>query len=138
MKTLFRMQTLFPACVLATVCLLSLSPVAGQGKEAKDAKDATVFPTAIFTFEERGAGVKEFGPKVTDILFAKLVAKPELMLVDRVEMKKTLDEQAINISGAVKADEAAKVGQLTGAKLLVTGSVLQVDKKIYLVAKVIG
>jgi TolB-like protein len=104
----------------------------------KDAKDATVFPTAIFTFEERGAGVKEFGLKVTDILFARLVAKPELMLVDRVEMKKTLDEQAINISGAVKADEAAKVGQLTGAKLLVTGSVLQVDKKIYLVAKVIG
>src|SRR5947209_2326732 len=48
------------------------------------------------------------------------------------------DELALNISGVVKADEAAKVGQLTGAKLIVTGSVSQVDKSIYLVAKVIG
>jgi hypothetical protein len=49
-----------------------------------------------------------------------------------------LDEQSLSLTGAVKAEEAVKVGQLTGAKILVTGSVIQSDKKTYLVAKVIG
>jgi TolB-like protein len=92
----------------------------------------------LFPFEERGGGVKDYGAKISDILFAKLVAKPDLFLVDRAELKKTLDEQALNISGAVKPGEATQVGQLTGAKLLVTGSVLQADKRIYLIAKIIG
>lgn len=117
-----------------TIFILSVDPAPAQEKD----KAATVYPLALFVFEERGSGVKDYGAKVTDILFAKLAAKPELYLVDRTDLKKTLDEQALNISGAVKADEAAKIGQLTGAKLIVTGSVSQVDKSIYLVAKVIG
>src|SRR5262245_12281599 len=36
------------------------------------------------------------------------------------------------------SEEAVKVGQLTGAKLLVTGSIVQVDEKIYVVAKIMG
>lgn len=116
-----------------TLCLLRLG---GSGVCQENAPD--VYPTALFAFEERGAGVKEYGAKISDILFARLVSKPELYLVDRAELKKTLEEQALNISGAVKPAEANQVGQLTGAKLLVTGSVLQADKKIYLIAKVIG
>ena len=42
------------------------------------------------------------------------------------------------MSGVVNPDMATKVGQLTGAKILVTGSVFQVGNKLYLVAKVIG
>ena len=42
------------------------------------------------------------------------------------------------LSGAVKASEANKIGQLTGAKLLISGSVIQVDKKTYLVARIVG
>ena len=49
-----------------------------------------------------------------------------------------VEEQELNLSGAIKPGEATRVGQLTGAKLLITGSVVQVDKSIYLVAKVIG
>jgi hypothetical protein len=44
----------------------------------------------------------------------------------------------LNLSGLVNPDQATKVGQLTGAKLLITGSVLQVDNSVYLVAKIIG
>jgi TolB-like protein len=110
---------------------------AEEKKDARD-KERPVLPMALLAFEERGAGTKDLGAKVTDLLFAKLAAKPDLFLVDRGDIKKILDEQALSLSGAVKADEAAKVGQLTGAKLLVTGSVVQVDKKLYLVAKVIS
>lgn len=97
-----------------------------------------VYPTAIFAFEERGAGVKDFGAKVSDILFAKMVADPNLYLVDRQDLKKMLDEHELNLSGMVTPDQAVKVGKLTGAKILVTGSVIEADKTMYLVAKIIG
>lgn len=93
---------------------------------------------ALVGFEERGAGAKDLGAKVGDLVFAKLATRPGLVLVDRGDLKKVLDEQALNLSGAVKADGAVKVGQLTGAEVLVAGSVVQVDKRMYLVAKVIG
>ena len=76
--------------------------------------------------------------KVSDILFARLAVQPDIYLVDRSDLQKTLGELALNISGAIKASEANKIGQLTGAKILISGSVLQVDKKIYLVAKIVG
>jgi TolB-like protein len=107
-------------------------------KEGADAKPIVVYPIAVFAFEERGAGAKEMGGKVTDILFAKLAARDELNLVDREDLKKTLAEQELSLSGVVKTSEANKIGQLTGAKILVTGSVIHADKRLYLVAKMIG
>ncbi|MDA3924479.1 MAG: curli assembly protein CsgG [Kiritimatiellae bacterium] len=97
-----------------------------------------VCPTAIFPFAERGSGVRGYGSKASDILFASLVVNPDLILVDREDMKKTLDEHELNISGMVNPAEAVKVGHLTGAKILVTGSIIEADKTIYLVAKIIG
>jgi TolB-like protein len=98
----------------------------------------TVYPLALLNFDERGAGAKDLGGKVVGLLFARLSAKSELFLVDREDLGKVLQEQELNLSGAVKPAEATKVGQLTGAKLLVTGSVLHVDKRIYVIAKLIG
>ena len=60
------------------------------------------------------------------------------MLVDRADIAKLLAEQEVSLSGLVNPQQATKVGQLTGAKLLITGSVLQVDNTVYLIAKIIG
>jgi TolB-like protein len=106
--------------------------------QVQPADDATAFPVAILPFKERGDDVQGLGDKVTDLLFASLLTKPDLFLVDREDLGKMLAEQELNISGAVNAAQAAKVGQLTGAKILVTGSVLQVENTIVLVAKIIG
>lgn len=97
-----------------------------------------VYPTAIFAFEERDKGIKDYGAKTTDLLVAKLSANPNIVLVERAELNKILGELELNQSGAVKPDQAARVGQLTGAKLLVLGSVSQLDKRIYLNARIIG
>ena len=59
-------------------------------------------------------------------------------LKEIVDLKKALDELELGLSGTAKPGEAARVGQLTGAKLLLTGSVIQADKKLYLVARLIG
>jgi len=98
----------------------------------------TVYPAAILPFAERGADVKDLGPQVTDLMFANLVVDPQMYLVDREDLEKILKELELNLSGLVSADSATRVGQLTGAKILVTGSVLQVDSKLYLIAKIIG
>jgi serine/threonine protein kinase/TolB-like protein len=105
---------------------------------AQEAQKPIVVAAALFPFEERGAGVKDMGARITDLLFAKLAARPELLLVDRADLNKTLAEQELNLSGAVQPDQATRVGQLTGAKLLISGSIFQVDKKMHLVARLIG
>lgn len=97
-----------------------------------------VYPAAILAFQERGAGVKDYGQKISDILFAKLIVRPELMLVERAELKSLLEEHELNLSGAVTPGQATQVGQLTGAKILISGSVIEVDSTLYIVAKVIG
>lgn len=101
-------------------------------------KPPTVYPVALLPFQERGSEVKDFGGKVTDLLFANLAANPELYLVEREDIKKVLEELKLNLTGLVKPDQATAVAHLTGAKILVTGSVIQVDKSIYVVAKIIG
>lgn len=116
--------------LLSVLCLL----LAGGRLAAAE----VVYPAAILPFQERGADVKNFGPKVTDLMFANLVVDPRISLVDREDLEKVLKELELNLSGLVKPEEAVRVGQLTGAKLLVTGSVLQVDSSLYVVAKIIG
>ena len=49
-----------------------------------------------------------------------------------------LGEQELGLSGTVSPDTAAKVGHLTGAKVLVTGRVFKADKELVIVAKIIG
>lgn len=101
-------------------------------------ESAVVYPTAVFPFAERGAGVKGQGEKVSDILFASLAANPGIYLVDRADLKKTLEEHELNLSGIIAEGQAVQVGQLTGAKILLTGSVIEADKTLYVVAKIIG
>ena len=134
------MSTLLRWSVVAVlVALASSGPLHAADKGTKSAKNVEkVYPVAVFPFVERGREVASMGGKVSDLLFAQLVANPELFLVERENLKTLLDEHELNLSGLVNPAEATKVGQLTGAKILVTGSVLQVDADLYLVAKVIG
>jgi hypothetical protein len=121
------------------VCGMMMSAGA-QEKAAEEEMmgDGTVYPVAIFAFSERGSGVKDQGQQVGDLLFAGLVENPNLWLVEREEMKKMLDEAELNLSGMVNPNQAIQIGQLTGAKIIVTGSVFKVKDKTYIVAKVIG
>jgi TolB-like protein len=120
-------------CVL-TGMMLS----AGRMAQAEEAAAPTIYPTAVFAFEERGSGMAGYGKKVGDVLFASLAVNPDLFLVDRVEMGKLLQEHELNLSGMVNPAQAVQVGQLTGARVIVTGSIIEMDKTLYLVARIIG
>lgn len=126
--------------VFVTTVAIALGPLLlWPGAQAAAAgRAAEVYPLAVLPFQERGSGAEGYGQKVSDVLFASLVVDPELYLVDRADLDKVLGEQELNISGAVAPGEAVQVGHLTGAKILVTGSVIEVENSIYLVAKIIG
>ena len=93
---------------------------------------------AILPFNERGSGVKTVGLQIADLIFADLVMNNKIWIVERTEMKKILDEAELNLSGMVNPAQANKIGQLSGAKIIVTGSVFKIKKKIIIVAKIIS
>lgn len=97
-----------------------------------------VLTVAVFDFDSKDEGVRDLGPKVATLVNANLSAQPDLMTVERAELEKVLGEQELGLSGTVSSDTAAKVGQLTGAKVLVTGRVFKAEEQTIIVAKVIG
>jgi hypothetical protein len=99
---------------------------------------ADVLTVAVFDFESKDEAVRDLGPKVATLINASLSAEPQLITVERAELEKVLGEQELGLSGTVSPDTAAKVSQLTGAKVLVTGRVFKADKELILVAKIIG
>ena len=127
MKTILNMKT------ISALILMTLLTFFAQRALADE-----VLPVAVFDFESKDEAVRDLGPKVATLINATLSAEPELTTVERAELEKVLGEQELGLSGTVSPDRAAKVGHLTGAKVLVTGRVFKVDKEIIIVAKVIG
>ncbi len=128
MKILLRLcQSLFPV-------LLTL-----MSARAADTNTASVPLTiAVLDFEAREEQGREFGKEAAALIGAKLSGNPGLWTVERAELDRLLQEQALGLSGSVSADTAAKVGQLTGAKVLVTGRAFRAGSELILVAKIMG
>jgi curli production assembly/transport component CsgG len=97
-----------------------------------------VYPAAVFPFQEKGSSLQGYGEKVSDLLFVFLSMDSSLIFVDRQEIDKVLDEQELSMSGMVNPNQAVQVGKLTGAKILITGSLMEIDNKLYIIAKIIG
>src|SRR5690242_11806527 len=97
-----------------------------------------ILTVAVFDFDSKDDAVRDLGPKVATLVNANLSADPNLIMVERADLEKALGEQELGLSGTVNSESAAKVGQLTGAKVLVTGRVFKADAQTIIVAKVIG
>ena len=97
-----------------------------------------VFSVAVFDFESKDENVRDQGAKIATLVNAGLSADPQIVTVEREELNKVAGEQELGLSGTVSQDSAAKVGQLTGAKVLVTGRVFKADNDLIIVAKIIG
>ncbi|MDD5348675.1 MAG: CsgG/HfaB family protein [Chthoniobacteraceae bacterium] len=93
---------------------------------------------AVLDFQVSGKDFEKKGAEAAVLLNAKLSAAPSLILVERQEIDKILGEQELGLSGNVTPDTAAKVGQLTGAKVLITGRLFGADNKYFAVAKIIS
>jgi len=97
-----------------------------------------ILTVAIFDFDSKDEAVRDLGPKIATLVNASLSAESQIITVERADLEKVLGEQELALSGTVTPDTAAKVGHLTGAKVLVTGRVFKVEKELVLVAKIIS
>jgi hypothetical protein len=127
------MKTHYCSLLAFLLALGSLVPTAHSASASK--QPLTV---AVFDFESKDEAIRDLGPKIATLLNANLSADPQIITVERAELEKVLGEQELGLSGTVSPDTAAKVGHLTGAKVLVTGRVFKADKELVIVAKIIG
>jgi curli biogenesis system outer membrane secretion channel CsgG len=66
---------------------------------------------------------KELGSGVADIFVTEAFRSQQFRITERAELDKVLSEQDLATSGRIDSDTAAEVGQITGAELIVLGSV---------------
>ncbi|HXI71289.1 MAG TPA: CsgG/HfaB family protein [Verrucomicrobiae bacterium] len=120
---------------LKCIAVLTLMFIAGAVAHAELQQP---LPVAVFDFESKDENVRDLGSKIATLVNVNLSADPNLITVERAELEKALGEQELGLSGTVSPDSAAKVGHLTGAKVLVTGRVFKTDSELFIVAKIIG
>lgn len=117
--------------------LLTAFQLSGLGADV-NVSSPQPLTVAVFDFEAREELGRDFGKEVSTLVSAHLSGNPAIWTVERAELDRLLAEQALGLGGLADPATAAKVGQFTGAKVLVTGRAFRAGNELLLVAKVIG
>lgn len=125
---------LFPLLLLALGVSAAI-PVPTANAQEKNAPPVTL---AVLDFDSSLPDKPSAGKDASVLLASLLSAQDGLQLVERADLEKLLGETELALSGAVTPDGAAKIAQLTGARLLVTGRLFSADGTTYAVTKVIS
>ena len=115
------------------VAILRFQDLDGQGKSANPARRIDDVPRI-----KEDENKSDLGQKVSTMLFAELAASPTLVLVEREEIDKVIDELELSLSRIIDPASANQIGRMTGAKVLISGSVMRVESSLYVIAKIIG
>jgi len=102
------LRTLVAGCVAMAVSL---------GMMAEDALTVAVLP-----FAEHGVEIGQ-GAKAAELLSAELSSNPKLRLVERGTIDKALKSAPVDLSRISDSNQLSRIGRLTGADVLVSGSV---------------
>ena len=84
---------------------------------------------AVVNFKDKAGYGHNIGQGIADMLITKLVESKKYLVVERNELDAILKEQGLGQSGLVTQQSAAKVGQLLGVEMMVTGSVSEFGEK---------
>lgn len=93
---------------------------------------------AVLGFEAPGDTDGGTASMINDTIEVLLSAEGRFQIVDRSSIEKTLQEQAVNLSGVTDTNEAINIGRVTGAKILVTGKAFELGESRIVTAKLIG
>ena len=114
---------------------LAISSLPLLAEEA--APHPTVFSVGVLPFAET-ADTKDLGSSASELVGAQLGMSGNLVLIERSQLDAVLSEQGMGLTGAVDPQSAAKLGNLTGAQILVTGRVFKAGKNTYCIAKAVS
>lgn len=108
---------------LELVLIFTFALMAGASTEPEVPKPITVGVVSV-------AGPRRtLANNIVSLLTVNLSSDARFVVVDRSELDKVLEEQSLGTSGIITPATAAKIGQLTGAKVLVTGREFNADNR---------
>ena len=126
------MKTIRPLIALIAA-IFNVLPSSAQEAAPKPA----IFSTGVLPFSETD-DTKGLGASASELVAAQLGTSGRLVLVERSQLDAVLSEQGVGLTGAVDPQSAAKLGNLIGAQILVTGRVFKAGKNTYCIAKAIS
>lgn len=125
-------------CFLWTaLCVLVVFSLAAPGTGAAEFKKTKI---AVLDFALQGEEqeTKDMGKIVAEWLITGLVQAGRFDVIERSLLEKILKEQELPMYGIVDAKGAAKTGQIVGAKIVITGSVMKLRQFIEVSARIIN
>lgn len=96
------------------------------------------YTLAVLQFAPQDDSLKNQAAAISSLVQVSLTAAPDVIPVERADINNALEEVELNLSGNVNPDQAIKIGQLTGAQVIVVGRVFAVEGQLFAVAKVIS
>jgi TolB-like protein len=81
---------------------------------------------------------KQAGEIVAEWLITSLVKTGRFDVVERAQLQKVLKEQQLGMTGMISQETAARVGELLGVKVIITGSVIQIGNTVEVNARLIN
>lgn len=106
-----------------------------------EAPAASKTRVAVIDFEQKAFQEfqgKQIGEIVAEWLITSLSNTGRFEVVERAQLKKVLQEQQLGISGMINQETAAKMGELLGVKVIVSGSVIQIGNTYDVNARMIS
>lgn len=131
------MKATVPAVIAVCLCTAALAPGAQPEPPAKGAPPAALVRVAVLNFDGP-ADQGRSGADVADAIVAKLAADPSVIVVEREQLLRLLDEQKIGLSALVGPRDAVRVGRLVSAQLVIAGRVSSRDNTTGVVARVVS
>lgn len=93
---------------------------------------------AVVQFEENGnIGMKDAGKIIAQWMNSSIIKTGKYQVIERILLKNVLEEQELSSSDLMDPRKAVKLGNLYGAQLIVSGSIIEWQKAYSLSARMI-
>ena len=126
---------------IGAVALILLLGLFFPGLFPAESRAASKTRVAVIDFEQKAFQEfqgKQIGEIVAEWLITSLANTGRFEVVERSQLQKVLKEQQLGISGMINQETAAKVGELLGVKVIVSGSVIQIGNTYDVNARLIS
>ena len=131
---------------ILVLLLCATGLVAQAEKPSGDGNAATKVPrlrtVALLGYEVKWlddpAEQKEAAEVLSAVVSDRLSATDEVVIVERVEIEKILQEQKLNLSGLVDEANRVRIGKLLGARFLLWGRGFKLGKQLYITTKIVN
>jgi TolB-like protein len=126
--------TLLAAAVSAALLAASCAGAPPPGAPASARPAVAVFDFEAKSADPQAAGI---GADVAQSLTEALLKGGKLRPVERADLDKLLKEQELSLSGAVREEDALKIGRIAGARYILLGSVSLVADQVRINARLL-